>query len=314
MRVRRGPACGPAKRVEGLLRRFLSSAFSCGWPTRHAACPESPERLVPSGCAARIAARSSARATSAATRGSDACRPVMSARRATGTSGQRESARSATRRWHTTGPWRRRRAVPPRVQQDVVAPGGGSRFDESGPRPPPAKPSRAGAARDLAERSVQGLLPQPPESQLLTASAPCGYVAGGGVCGGSVSDEGYVMLRSLRKRLGVAATTLVIVGLMAPMAAAGYWTWQRSLSPTEYVGYFFGSNDDETWMFRQSRSNCNAKMQLRNRGGSFIMISIPGGCNTSDYTRNFFTGAYDVARSINQGASDVFVNVRIAPV
>jgi hypothetical protein len=115
-----------------------------------------------------------------------------------------------------------------------------------------------------------------------------------------------------RRSAAVLAAAFVAV-VVPPTAMAGYWTWQTWLSPDEYVGYVHGPQVDEEWYFRQSRSNCNAKMSLHNPGGSWMQVNILGGCAVSDYDFTYFTQDFDGSRSINKGSSNVYVNVRIQP-
>lgn len=112
----------------------------------------------------------------------------------------------------------------------------------------------------------------------------------------------------LRRRTAAVIAGAVFAAVL-PASAAAYWDFSGTLSPGNSYGE--GQGLWGMWMFRLSRSNCNAKMELRIRGGGWTSAPAPGGCADSDFGGSYDTADFDASHAINQGGSDVYVNVRI---
>lgn len=110
----------------------------------------------------------------------------------------------------------------------------------------------------------------------------------------------------------VAILVAVLLAVAAtPATAYAYWDYQGNLSP----GAAYGEGQAGTsgyWAIRNSRSNCNAVVEIRRRSDSaWIFVPAPNGCNSTDYVVEYPLDTYNASHSINQGSSNVWVNVRI---
>lgn len=115
---------------------------------------------------------------------------------------------------------------------------------------------------------------------------------------------------SASSRVAILVGVLLAVGAM-PATAFAYWDFQGNLSP----GAAYGEGQAGTsgdWTIRNSRSNCNAVVEIRRRSdGVWIFVPAPNGCASTDYVTVYPLEVYNASHSINVGSSNVWVNVRI---
>ena len=113
-----------------------------------------------------------------------------------------------------------------------------------------------------------------------------------------------------RRAAAVLTAAFCLVGV-APASALAYWDYTGYLS----VGAAYGEGQAGTsgdWHIRLSRSNCNARVELRIRSsGVWDPAGAPGGCATSDWVTRYGLTYYDASHAINVGPGQVWVNVRI---
>jgi hypothetical protein len=127
------------------------------------------------------------------------------------------------------------------------------------------------------------------------------------------------LIASVKRAGGVSLAALVLAAA-TPAAALAYWDYQGILHDAPTPPYQAGETNPYVpwnWGHRISRSNCQAKLFLRIRGGgqdpSYESITIPGGCSTNDYKHCYNALWYDASITWNTdtGPGDVWVNVRV---
>lgn len=96
-----------------------------------------------------------------------------------------------------------------------------------------------------------------------------------------------------------------------PATALGYWDFQGTLVPGASSGEGQAGTSGNWWI-RNSRSNCNAVVEIRRHSdGVRFLVFAPNGCASTDYGVIYPLAIYNASHSINTGGSNVFVNVRI---